>query len=613
MPQPDDLQELQYQADLDHLLARLRRWSDHPTNWQPLSRTQALVHRALEQSKTILNRAERPLVVATFGGTGTGKSSLTNALAGETITATGRERPTTRRPVLVLHESMQPETLDLPLDDMLVLRSNANQLQDFALLDCPDPDTSEDDQPGENLAILRAMLPYCDVLLYTTTQQKYRSHRILEELGSAAEGVRLLFVQTHAGVDADIREDWQTQLSSEYEVPEVFFIDSVAALKQQREGKPLDDEFRRLMETLEEELSHRGRGRVRQSNLLNLLQSAVGEGQQRLNAALPAVEAVDVAMSEQQQRVTVAMTSRLQNELINSRALWERRLLTAVTERWGASPFSAMLRIYSGLGNLIASMTFMRARNTAQMALVGAVQGARWLHSRQEESEAQQRTERAIGSGIDDDLLMESRFVISESIGRAELDRQALIGDTAESMQQSAGRMAEDFLDYARDRIEEIISQLAERNSSWFVRIRYELAFGIYLLFVILRIGSNFFWESFLRPIISSANAAPLLGVDFYIAAGVILLIWSAILVTMFTRRLRNGLTSKIKTLADELARKKLPHTLFPKVRSATDDARKQTEELGQIQYEIGELQMSVHKPSLLGAKRTAVKVPTAE
>ena len=65
---------------------------------------------------------------------------------------------------------------------------------------------------SSNLARLRAILPHCDVLLVTATQQKYRSARVADELAAAARGAHLVFVQTHADLDADIRDDWRRVL-----------------------------------------------------------------------------------------------------------------------------------------------------------------------------------------------------------------------------------------------------------------------------------------------------------------------------------------------------------------------------------------------------------------
>src|SRR5262249_32219195 len=160
-----------------------------------------LVSRLLDRLEPLRVRWEAPLVVATFGGTGTGKSSLVNALVGAEVTAAGKERPTTRQPILLAHPDTDLSQSQTPHDRVKIIRSDQPLLRDIILLDCPDPDTSESDTESTNLGRLHELLPLCDVLLYVSTQQKYRSAKVGDELGKAAESCRLVFIQTHADVD----------------------------------------------------------------------------------------------------------------------------------------------------------------------------------------------------------------------------------------------------------------------------------------------------------------------------------------------------------------------------------------------------------------------------
>ncbi len=356
-----EIPQLEALAAIDELVHETEAWADRSTDWAPARRSRALVKRVLTRVETLRVRLEAPLVVATFGGTGTGKSSLVNALVGEECSESGRQRPTTRRPILIAHPRTELDALGLPLDSLEVVRRDADVLRDIVLIDCPDPDTSEGDSSGSNLAILRTLLPYCDVLIYTSTQQKYRSARVLEELGQGANGCRLFFVQTHADLDSDIRDDWRQQLRSGFEVPEIFFVDSRRALEEQQAGQRPSGDFGRLIEALSSQLAASERVGVRRANVLDLLQAAFARSREMLDEASPAVERLSGVLVDQKRNLAGRMAGELREQLLTSRNLWERRLLAEVTDTWGFTPFSAMLRIYSGLGGLIASFSFYRA------------------------------------------------------------------------------------------------------------------------------------------------------------------------------------------------------------------------------------------------------------
>ena len=394
-----DLDQFDLLARTDDLTARVRDWVEDDVPWEPAGRVRALLRRVFERVETLRVRIESPLVVATFGGTGVGKSALVNAIVGREVTRSSREqRPTTKRPVLVVHPDVEPEALGLPLAMLDVVRADAELLRDVAIVDCPDPDTSEAAAAGSNLALLRAIVPHCDVLIVAATQEKYRSARVHEELRDAAAGCRLLFVQTHADADADVRDDWRRLLVGQgYEVPELFFVDSRQAFEEQKAGRVLTGDAGRLLGVLRTELAAAERTRIRRANVLDLLSAALDRGRVILEPHGPAVETLEEKLAEQRAGLTTALADGLRDELLRSRNLWERRLLSAVTANWGFSPFSSVLRLYNGLGGVLASMTLYRARSAAQVALIGAAEGVRRLQSWQEERDAQDRVGRIRG------------------------------------------------------------------------------------------------------------------------------------------------------------------------------------------------------------------------
>ena len=69
-----ELEQLELLAQIDELVERLSQWGEQDSQWEPMNRCRALVRRLLSRVETLRIRLEAPLIVATFGGTGTGKS-----------------------------------------------------------------------------------------------------------------------------------------------------------------------------------------------------------------------------------------------------------------------------------------------------------------------------------------------------------------------------------------------------------------------------------------------------------------------------------------------------------------------------------------------------------
>tara|TARA_R110002095_G_scaffold208540_2_gene194325 strand:- start:168 stop:2015 length:1848 start_codon:yes stop_codon:yes gene_type:complete len=591
-----ELAQIEMLASVDNLIHQLKLWSEQKTDWKTAQQCQAVIHQLLPRLDMLRVRLESPLVIATFGGTGTGKSSLVNALIGSYCTTSGRQRPTTMEPVLIAHPDTDLDRLGLDLSQFHVEQKKLDQLRNIILIDCPDPDTSEVADEAGNLTRLQQIIPLCDILLYTSTQQKYRSARVSDELKEAAVGRRLIFVQTHADLDEDIREDWRQQLSRQFDVPEIYFVDSVRALEDQLADRPLEKEFASLQNVLSTQLGKSERLQVRRANLLELIQNAIDHCSHKISVALPAIRELESFLKEQQVSLTSQMSQELRKELLISRNLWERRLLSCVSDSWGFSPFSTMLRVYNGLGNFIASASLFRARNSAQVALIGALQGARWIGNRHKEQAAEDRLNRIGSFGLDDNRLRESQLLIDGYTQAAGLiSNQNHLSGSLEKLQTEAAYVEEQFLTDAGTKIDGIITKLAYKNSGWFTRFLYETLFLSLVIYALVRIGKNFFYDSFM-------DERNILAIDFYVTAGVIFLIWSGFLVMMFTRKLKRGLEDEINQLSDELAKAKLAHGLFPHLEQACQQAHTLQHSLERMGGETRQLRNEIASSRILGA-----------
>ena len=580
-----ELEHLTILAEIDDLLLRVRRWLDHEPAWDPAHKARSVVRKIVERVSTLRIRLESPIVVATFGGTGTGKSTLVNALVGQEVSQSGRQRPTTTMPILLVHPDFETNALGLDLSQFQIKKIDTPMLRDLVLIDCPDPDTSEGADTGSNLARLRAILPHCDVLLYVSTQQKYRSARISEELADAAAGCRLVFVQTHADQDSDIRDDWKQNLAPAYQVPDMFFVDSRRAMREQTQGQRTSGDFGRLIDLLTNQLGASRRVAIRRANLIDLLEEALTLCRVDYDKRLKDVRSLQDILEQQRTKLRDSLTTQLRDELLLNRNLWERRLLAAVTDIWGFSPFSSVLRFYNGLGAFIASFSFFRARSSAQMALIGAMQGARWVKSKVEENDADSTLERLASFGIADQHLQEARMVVSGYVHSAGIqtedfsDRRDL-----SQLRRRAAQVEGQFLGDARRAIDQLIDELAEQHCTKLIQYRYEGLFLLYVAFLIGRVGYNFFWSSFLAPILGArSEAEPLLAVDFYIPAVLFLVLWSGLLVMIFIWNLRQGLSERIHQLAQSMVETRISEGLFPALEAACHEIAQEDRSLTEL------------------------------
>jgi len=288
--------------------------------WAPLRDESALLRTRLTELREREVRLDDLLVVALVGGSGVGKSTLLNALAGDQLAKTSEFRPCTSVPTIY-----HPPGARLPFGEGWERRSGS-ALENLVIVDTPDSDTIV----REHRALVQQALRECDLIIMCADSEKYLDEATWSLLRPLMNERALVCVETKASPAPSIRQDWERRLGEAgFRVSAFFRVNSTRTFDRKVSGRAASDDefdFLALEAFLARELTADRIRRIKRSNTAGLLTKTVHTLEARIVGKTPDLDRAEKALRDADAALAKDAFDLIRRRLFSEPHLWSYAL-----------------------------------------------------------------------------------------------------------------------------------------------------------------------------------------------------------------------------------------------------------------------------------------------